>query len=78
MMIKADILSKSDLEKEAQLFLEQYSLESLSNVTILDLESIVEFDLGLSIDYQQLDENGNLLGMTIFKDSSLPIINENR
>lgn len=77
-MIKADILSKNDLEKEAQLFLEQYSLESLSNVTILDLESIVEFDLGLSIDYQQLDENGNLLGMTIFKDSSLPIINENR
>ena len=75
-MIKADILSKADIEAEAQCFLQKYNSESLINATVLDLESIAEFNLGLTIDYQRLDKDGNLLGMTIFKDSKIPIIDE--
>lgn len=76
-MIKPDILSKEDIELEATVFLQKYSPESLCKIVRLDLESIAEFDLNLVIDYQRLDKDGNLLGMTIFKESRVPIINEN-
>lgn len=76
-MIKPDILSKEDIESEATVFLQKYSPESLCKIVKLDLESIAEFDLNLVIDYQKLDKDGNLLGMTIFKESRVPIINEN-
>lgn len=73
---KSKILCKSDIDSEAIRFLQEYSSNSLQKLDILDLESIAEFKLNLKIEYQKLDEDGDLLGMTIFKTGYVDVINE--
>lgn len=73
---KSKILCKGDIDNEAIRFLEEYSPNSLQELNIIDLESIAEFKLNLKIEYQKLDENGDLLGMTIFKTGYVDVINE--
>ena len=73
---KSKILCKSDIDNEAIRFLEEYSPNSLQELNIIDLESIAELKLNLKIEYQKLDENGDLLGMTIFKTGYVDVINE--
>ena len=75
---KSKILCKGDIDNEAIRFLEEYSPNSLQELNIIDLESIAEFKLNLKIEYQKLDENGDLLGMTIFKTGYVDVINEDR
>lgn len=77
-MKKSKYLSKKDIENEATLFLNQYSPISLIKPSILNLEDIIESKLNLKLEYQQLDEKGNVLGMTVFKTGYLPVINENQ
>lgn len=74
---KSKILRKSDIDNEAIKFLTEYSPKSLQKLEPLDLDSIVEFKLGLKIDYQRLDRDGELLGMTIFKSGHVDVIDEN-
>ena len=73
---KSKILCKGDIDNEVIRFLEEYSPNSLQELNIIDLESIAEFKLNLKIEYQKLDENGDLLGMTIFKTGYVDVINE--
>ena len=73
---KSKILSKRDIDNEAIRFLEEYSPSSLQELNTLDLESIAEFKFNLKIEYQKLDEDGDLLGMTIFKTGYVDVINE--
>lgn len=73
---KSKILCKNDIDNEAIRFLEEYSPNSLQELSIIDLESIAEFKLDLKIEYQKLDEDGDLLGMTIFKTGYVDVINE--
>lgn len=75
-MKKSNYLSKVNIEQEATFFLGKYSPEALVKPIILNLESIIENNLQLILDYKQLDQNGNVLGMTIFKTGLLAIINE--
>ena len=78
MMKKSKYLSKKDIENEATLFLNQYYPISLIKPSILNLEDIIESKLNLKLEYQQLDEKGNVLGMTVFKTGYLPVISENQ
>ncbi len=76
-MRRSKILSKSDIEDEAVVFLKENSPNSLQKLGMLDLESIAELKLGLKIEYQKLDDNGELLGMTIFKTGYVDVLDEN-
>lgn len=75
-MMKSNYLSKVKIEQEATFFLEKHSPEALVKPIVLNLESIIENNLQLILDYKQLDQNGTVLGMTIFKTGLLTIINE--
>ena len=74
---KPRILSKKNIEDEATEFLNQYSPGSLVKLDKIDLESIAEFKLGLKIEYQKLDKDGEILGMTIFKTGFVDVLDEN-
>ena len=67
-MDKVDILSRTQIDDEAKKFLIKYRPNALKEATKLDLENLIENDLGLNIDYQNLDENHQILGATVFKD----------
>lgn len=74
---KSKVLSKNDIDLEAFKFLAEYSQNSLEKLDFIDLENIAEFKLNLKIEYQKLDADGNLLGMTIFKTGLIDVFDEN-
>ena len=74
-MDKVDILSRTLIDDEAKKFLIKYRPDALKEATKLDLENLIENDLGLNIDYQNLDENHQILGATIFKDGYMNVYN---
>ena len=74
-MDKVDILSRTLIDDEAKKFLIKYRPNALKEATKLDLENLIENDLGLNIDYQNLDENHQILGATIFKDGYMNVYN---
>lgn len=76
-MRRSKRLSKKDIDNEAIIFLQENSPNSLQRLSILNLESIAELKLGLKIEYQKLDEDGELLGMIIFKTGYVDVIDEN-
>lgn len=76
-MKKSKVLSKRDIDNESVVFLKENSPNSLQKLGMLDLESIAELKLGLKIEYQKLDEDGELLGMTIFKTGYVDVFDEN-
>ena len=75
-MKKSRYLSKQNIEDEAMFFLNSFSQNALTKPTVLDLENIIVSDLKLKLDYKQLDLDGNVLGMTIFKTGNITVINE--
>lgn len=77
-MNKVDILSRTQIDNEAENFLMKYRPNALKKATKLDLETIIENDLGLDIDYQNLDENHQILGATIFKDGYMNVYNNGK
>ena len=74
-MDKVDILSRTQIDDEAKKFLIKYRPNALKEATKLDLENLIENDLGLNIDYQNLDENHQILGATVFKDGYMNVYN---
>ena len=74
-MDKVDILSRTLIDDEAKKFLIKYRPNALKEATKLDLENLIENDLGLNIDYQNLDENHQILGATVFKDGYMNVYN---
>ena len=76
-MKRSKVLSKNDIDNEAVIFLKENSPNSLQELGTLDLESIAELKLGLKIEYQKLDKEGELLGMTIFKTGYVDVLDEN-
>lgn len=77
-MNKIDILSRVQIDDEAQKFLMKYRPNALKEPTKLDLETLIENDLGLEIDYQNLDQNHQILGATIFKDGYMNVYNNGK
>lgn len=75
-MNKPDILSKADIENLAESFLLQYGSTYLKKAQKVDLEYILESKLGLTLDYQIMDKNNNILGLTAFNDSTLEVFLE--
>ena len=77
-MNKIDILSRIQIDDEAEKFLMKYRPNALKEPTKLDLETLIEHDLGLEIDYQNLDQNHQILGATIFKDGYMNVYNNGK
>ena len=77
-MNNRDILSRAQIDDEAENFLIKYRPDALKKATKLDLENIIENDLNLEIDYQNLDESHQILGATIFKDGYMNVYNNGR
>lgn len=76
-MKRSKVLSKNDIDNEAVIFLKENSPNSLQELGTLNLESIAELKLGLKIEYQKLDKEGELLGMTIFKTGYVDVLDDN-
>ena len=77
-MDKVDVLSRKQIDVEAEKFLMKYRPNALSKPTKLDLESLIENDLGLEIDYQNLDPEHQILGATIFRDGYMDVYSEGK
>ena len=77
-MNNRDMLSRAQIDDEAENFLIKYRPDALKKATKLDLESIIENDLNLEIDYQNLDERHQILGATIFKDGYMNVYNNGK
>ena len=77
-MNRIDILSRSQIDNEAEKFLKKYRPNALAEATKLDLETLIENDLQLEIDYQNLDKNHRILGATIFRDGYMEVYNNEK
>ncbi len=74
-MDKPDVLSKKQIEEKAIEFLEKYSPNSLVTPAKVDLELILE-EIGLTIDYQKMDLDNTILGLTAFNDGILNVYSD--
>lgn len=74
-MNNIDILSRDKIDNEAEKFLMKYRPNALKKATKLDLETLIENDLGVEIDYQNLDKDHQILGATIFRDGYMEVYN---
>ena len=62
------LIRKEDMDLEATKFLEKYCPEALETPMPLPVEEIVEFKMGLEIDYANLTPDASTLGMMVFSD----------
>ena len=62
------IIRKDDIDKEATKFLQKYCPEALEEPMAIPVEDIAELEIGLEIDYVNIDKNCDTLGMMIFSD----------
>ncbi len=62
------IISKKDMDVEAAKFLGKYCPAALEKPMPIPVEDIVEFEMGLEIDYANLDKDCGTLGMVLFSD----------
>ena len=74
-------LSKLEINSMAERFILDFSPEALNNPMEIDIDSFVQYYLGLKQDFQYLSHNGIYLGMTVFNDTNripvyIPEINE--
>lgn len=67
------VLSKQDIEQEAENFLKKYYPIALEKPMPIPIEEIVEFQMGLDIDYVGLSEDISILGMMAFSDGIVEI-----
>ena len=77
-MNRIDILSRSQIDNEAEKFLKKYRPNALAEATKLDLETLIENDSQLEIDYQNLDKNNRILGATSFRDGYMEVYNNEK
>lgn len=77
-MDKIKPLSRIQIDNEAIAFLNKYNKDAIENPQKLDLEDIIENKLQLSIDYQILDSDNHILGMTVFKSGNIEVLDENK
>lgn len=75
-MDKPKVLSKLNIEKIAEKFLMEYSPESLEKSGKVDLEYILENKMNITLDYQIMDEDNQILGLTAFNDGTLNVFDE--
>lgn len=68
-------LSKDKLESQAEKVLATYRGGShLQSPGPLDIDSFAEFHLEATLDYHQLSEDGSILGMSIFQEIAVPVV----
>lgn len=69
------ILSMKEIDHFAELILSDFNGCLLEEPFPVDIESLLEFYLGLILDYQDLTPNQSILGMTVFNDCHIPVYN---
>ena len=74
-MDKPEYLNKDQIEERAIEFLEKYSPSSLVTPAKVDLELILE-EMGLTIDYQKMDLDNTILGLTAFNNGTLNVYSD--
>ncbi|MDR3565538.1 MAG: ImmA/IrrE family metallo-endopeptidase [Negativicutes bacterium] len=67
------ILSMKEIDGIAELILSDFNVSILKEPTPVDMESLLEFYLGVGLDYQNLTHNKAILGMTVFNDCRIPV-----
>lgn len=70
------ILSMKEIDGFAEAILTDFNAFLLNEPTPVDMESFIEFYLGLTMDYQDLSHNRSILGMTVFSDCRLPVFDK--
>lgn len=75
-MEKPEYLSKDQIEEIAIEFLEKHSPSSLLTPAKVDLELILE-EIGVTIDYQKMDLDNTILGLTAFNNGTLNVYSDN-
>lgn len=66
------ILSKNDIEKEAEVLLNKYFGNCLHNAQPTPIEELIE-KLGLSIEYKKISSNSEILGAFVFNEGYLDV-----
>lgn len=64
------ILKKGEIDVIGERFVQDFQPEVLTNPSPVDIESFIEFYLGMTPDFQYLSHNGVYLGMTVFNDTN--------
>lgn len=64
------VLSKDEIDRIGENFIQDFQPEVLSNPHPVDIERFVECYLHMTTDYQYLSHNGIYLGMTVFNDTN--------
>jgi Zn-dependent peptidase ImmA (M78 family) len=64
-----------EIDGFAELILSDFNASVLEEPAPVDIEALLEFYLGLSLDYQDLSHNRSILGMTVFNDCHIPVYN---
>lgn len=67
-------LPKQDIEEIAESYALDFCPKILEKPQPIDIESFLEFYLGLNMDYQYLSNDGRYLGMMVFNDTNRVII----
>lgn len=67
------IISKKEMDKEATKFLRKYCPEALESPIPVPVENIAELKMELEIDYVNIDEACETLGMMIFSDGAVEL-----
>lgn len=62
------IISRQSVEKIATEFLKKYCPEALETPMAVPIEDIAELEIGLDIDYVNIDKECNTLGVMVFSD----------
>ena len=70
------IMSKSNIDDEAENILKQYCPECLIEPKEIDIERLIE-DMGLNLCYAQMSKNSEILGAFVFNKGVIPIYNDN-
>lgn len=75
MSIPPQYLSKDKLESKAEEILAEYRGGAhLESPAPLDVDSFAEFHLEATIDYHRLSADGSVLGMSVFQELSIPVV----
>lgn len=74
MPLEPKYLSKPNLEAKAEKLLGKYcNGRLLSQAQAIDIYHFAEFEIGATIDFQPLSEDGLTLGMSVFQEGSVPV-----
>ena len=77
MRTQPEFLSKEALESIAEYFLRVYRGDGrLEDRIPLDIDDFAEFHLRATIDYHQLSSDGSVLGMSVFRELTVPAVGD--